>query len=153
VGTEERTGPAAQASVQEELSMNLQPDELMDPRPCIILAHRDRAYAARLYRTFRTHGCQVYLAGSGPEVRRLARTVPVTVVVLDTELDEESGWLTCEKLTGEQPHLKVILVDESSEPDGPPFATFVGAVALVRPRDGVQALVDEVLGAALPAIG
>ncbi len=125
-------------------------EEYTDLCPSLILAHRDGPYAVRAYRSLRQLGWEVHLAASGPEARRLARTLRPTLVVLDTQLEEESGWLTCDKLTRELPDLPVVLVEADPRPDSAAFATFVGASALIDRSDGVQALVDEVLSAALP---
>src|SRR5262249_46516108 len=82
----------------------------------LVIAHKDPVYAALICRTFRTLGWDVHLAESGPEVRRLARCLINAIVVLDANLTEESGWLTCEKLLREHPGLKVILVDVDRTP-------------------------------------
>jgi len=122
-------------------------------RPCLILAHADPAYAAQVVRAFRRHGWDVYPAQDGPEVRRLARMLEPQLVVLQTDLPEESGWLTCEKLTGEWPDCKVVLVAAEPTPSRGAFASFVGAAALVDRKDGLAALLGRVREPALPAVG
>ena len=67
-------------------------------------------------------------------------------------LRDESGWLTCEKLTRELPHLRVILVSPGLSPDAGRFATFVGAASLVNRHTGVRTLVEEVCGPLMPAL-
>ena len=94
--------------------MNAVAEDFTGFRPCLILAHADPAYAAQVVRAFRRHGWDVYPAQNGPEVRRLARMLEPQLVVLQTDLPEESGWLTCDKLTDEWPDCKVVLV--SAEP-------------------------------------
>lgn len=122
------------------------------PRPCMIVAHGDLPYAESLGRSFRRLGWDVYQARSGPEARRLARMLEPELLVLATDLAEESGWLTCEKVLSETPRVKVFLVgpDEGSNRE---FATFVGAVALLDNRDSVATLVQDVCGQTLPAAG
>src|SRR3989442_1152918 len=83
----------------------------------------------------------------GPEVRRLACTLRPSLVVLDTQLDEESGWLTCDKLISEKPQLRVVLVEADPQPESAAFATFVGATALIDQEDPMDLLVEELVGA------
>jgi DNA-binding response OmpR family regulator len=118
--------------------------------PGVILAHRDPGYVAQTCRALRQRGWRVHLARSGEEVRRLAHRLAPAAVALDTELADESGWLTCAKLTGEQPQLKVILVGPHTDRTDRRFAAFAGAAGLVSPQDGVPALVEEVCGGPLP---
>jgi hypothetical protein len=61
------------------------------------------------------------------------------------------GWLTCDKLTREQPALRVILVSGQPSAEQSRFADFVGASALVSRKASVRALAREVLGDLLPA--
>ena len=121
--------------------------------PCLIVAHGDPAYAALLRRSFRRLGWRVHLAESGPAARHLARILAPAGVVLATDLPNESGWLTCVKLTAEQPGLKVFLVASDPTSEGYRFADFVGAAALLSKRHGVQTLVDELADTVLPAVG
>jgi len=121
--------------------------------PCLILAHADSAYETTIARAFRRLGWDVYLAHSGPEVRRLVRMLDADVVVLDAHLPEESGWLTCDKLTREQPLAKVILVSDNLCLRNQELASFVGASALVSRADGLTPLAEELCGAAIPAAG
>jgi DNA-binding response OmpR family regulator len=122
-------------------------------RPGLIVAHSDPAYAALLGRSFTSLGWEVQLAATGAEVRRLAWSLGPAVVILDTDLDGESGWLTCDKLTREHPQLRVILVGEADEAGDGTFADFVGAAGLVRQTEGVQAVIAEVCSVTLPAAG
>ena len=48
------------------------------------------------------------------------------MVILHAELAEESGWLTCDKLTREQPLTRVILVGDNLSPRNQELAIFVG---------------------------
>jgi len=119
----------------------------------LILAHPDTEYETAIARAFRRMGWDVYSAHSGPEARRLARRLDADVVVLDADLPEESGWLTCDKLTREQPLAKVILVSDNLSPRNQELAAFVGASALVSYGDGPAALAEEICGVAMPAAG
>src|SRR3954447_4782484 len=75
----------------------------MSFRPRLVLAYADSAHAALSCRHLRRQGWEVHLASSGFEARRLVRLLAPQVVVLDTDLREESGWLTCAKLKLENP--------------------------------------------------
>jgi CheY-like chemotaxis protein len=119
--------------------------------PCLIVAHSDMAYEAAIARGFRRLGWDVYLARSGPEARRLVRMLEADVVILEAELPDESGWLTCDKLTREPLLIKVILVGDDLSPRRHDLAAFVGASALVGYRDGLAPLVEELCAPAMPA--
>ncbi len=128
---------------------------LDDPRirPCLVLAHGNSAYAASAAHAFRLRGWDVYLARSGPETRRLVRMLSADLVILDAQLPEESGWLTCAKLAGEQPLMEIVLVAEASTPILHRLAAFVGAHLLVDERPDAAGLVDAVASAPLTAAG
>jgi CheY-like chemotaxis protein len=115
--------------------MNATIDNTVCCSPCLVLAGFDAGIA----RAFRLRGWDVYPARSGPEARRLARMAEADLVVLDTFLPEESGWLTCEKLTRELPGVRVVLVDP--DPRRAELAEFVGAAALVGSA-GLSALME-----------
>ena len=133
--------------------MNAAAEDFAGFRPCLILAHADPAYVAPVVRAFRRLGWDVYAAQTGPEVRRLARMLDPQLVVMQADLPQESGWLTCDKLTGEMPTCKVVLVAAGPEAHHAALASFVGAAALVDRRDGLAALLAEVREPALPAVG
>ncbi len=135
--------------------MNAVVDDFAGDRPCLILAHADPAYAAQVLRTFRRQGWDVYTAHQGPEVRRLARMLEPQLIVLQADLPEESGWLTCDKLTRETPSMPIVLVAADPTPYHTAFATFAGAAALVDRKDGVAALLPylRLREPALPAVG
>jgi DNA-binding response OmpR family regulator len=133
--------------------MIAQADKLVPFRPLLVLAYADSLYAALSCRHFRRLGWEVHLASSGAEARRLAHAYNPAVVVLETELREETGWLTCDKLTSELPGQKVVLVGQTPTGEDRRLAEFVGAAALVSRTAGVAALADEVVGTALPAVG
>lgn len=112
-------------------------------RPCLVLAHADAGYASDVARAFRRLGWDVYAAQAGPEARRLARMLEADLVVLDVALLEETGWLTCAKLTQERPAARVVLVSNEPCSKESDLAEFVGASAVVRRQDGPAALVPH----------
>lgn len=128
--------------------MNLT-EEIVSCSPCLVLAGFDSAAV----RAFRRSGWDVYPARTGPEARRLARMVEADLVVLDTLLPEESGWLTCEKLTRELPGARVILVDPAPDAQREELAEFVGAEALVGREDGLDGLLELDPAEKVPAAG
>lgn len=119
-------------------------------RPRLVMAYADSAHAALSARHFRRLGWEVHLASSGPDARRLARVLAPEVVVLDTQLPDESGWLTCAKLALENGAQKVLLVSGNITAEEERLAATVGASALVERSRGVMVLINEVLGQALP---
>ncbi len=135
--------------------MNAAVDEFAEYRPCLVLAHADPVYAAQALRTFRRRGWDVYAARSGPEARRLARMLQPHLVLLQADLPEESGWLTCDKLSRENPLIRVVLVAADPTLYHADFAAFVVAAALVDRRDGMAALLPHLRRAIepMPAVG
>jgi hypothetical protein len=121
--------------------------------PCLLVAQAEPAHAALTARSFRRVGWDVYTARTGPEVRRLARMLAPRLVVLDTLLPEESGWLTCEKLVHELAGVRVLLVDDEACPLRESLAHFVGAAALVARGDAPAALLDLAECVVVPAAG
>jgi DNA-binding response OmpR family regulator len=124
-----------------------------DLNPCLVLAHMDIGFASRVSRQFRLLGWNVYLARTGAEVRRLTKKLAPALVVVDVDLADESGWLVCDKLNRDQSGSKVVLIAAHQAPEHERLASFVGAAALIWQQDGIAALVNEVLEAALPAAG
>lgn len=116
----------------------------MNFRPRLVLAYADSAHAAQSCRHLRRQGWEVHLASSGADARRLARMLAPEVVVLDTDLREESGWLTCAKIKLENPDQKVVLVTTRVNYEDQLNAEFVGADALIARDAGARALTDRV---------
>jgi DNA-binding response OmpR family regulator len=123
-----------------------------DCRPSLVIAHKDHAFRSLLSNAFSQRGWDVHLARSGPDLRQLARAVGATAVVLDAESGDESGWLTCHKLTRDLPHLRVVLVGSEFSAEERRFATFVGAAALVNRHASLCTLVEEVCPPLMPAL-
>jgi DNA-binding response OmpR family regulator len=122
-------------------------------RPCLILAHRNPLYAAEACQHFRRQGWDVYQTHGGPEVRRLARMLEADLVLLDVDLEGESGWLTCAKLKQERPGARVVLVCEDAGGSNRGMAAFVGAAGIMRQQDCLMSLAKTPTGAPMPAAG
>jgi DNA-binding response OmpR family regulator len=122
-------------------------------RPAIVLAHADPLYASLVRQIFLRLEWDVYLTSSGAGARELAAEMAPALVVLDIDLPDESGWLTCAKLIHEQPNLSVVLVTSRITRSSRAFAEYVGAGAIVGRNDGLRALVDAARDVALAAAG
>jgi DNA-binding response OmpR family regulator len=122
-------------------------------RPCLVIAHTDPRYTMETARSFRRLGWDVYLSQTGPEARRLARMMEADMVLLDVGLYDESGWLTCAKLTHECPRASVVLVGNKSDARSRALAQFVGARVLIDATDDLPALLCELHGLPLSAAG
>ena len=122
-------------------------------RPCLVLATGDFDYPSETYIRLRRLGWDIYKTRVGPEARRLARMLEPDMVVLDTDLDGESGWLTCAKLEQERPGAGVVLVTGEDSMENRTLAAFVGASALVsRQHNLVSLLQSRRLGAGSKAL-
>lgn len=122
-------------------------------RQRVVLGIDDTVFAAWIARRLRRLGWGVHLTRSGAEARRLCQEYSPQVVVLDTRLQDQSGWLTCEKIGRDDPTLKVILLDSKQEPNAAAFADFVGPAKLIRQEEGVQAIIDEIVATIAPLAG
>jgi DNA-binding NtrC family response regulator len=102
--------------------------------PRVVIGHRDQAFAAWLGQQLSGVGWDHIAVDSSEEARVLARADRTVALFLDVDLKDESGWLTCDKVTRERPELCVVLLSKDTRPEKQRFATFVGARAIVRPR-------------------
>lgn len=114
-------------------------------RPRVLLAYVDSIHAARSARHLRRQGWEVHLAASGAEVYRLVRDIEPGVVVLDTELHDESGWLISAKLSMELSSRIVLLAPDH---DATPQCHLeqIGAASVVTRSQGIEALVKNIVG-------
>jgi CheY-like chemotaxis protein len=112
-----------------EERMFLTPKKLV---PRVVIGHRDPAYAALLGQQLAGVGWEPVTVDSAAQARAFARAKRTVALLLDVDLQDESGWLTCDKMTRERPELCVVLISKDTRPENQRFATFVGARALVR---------------------
>src|SRR5438067_1463210 len=127
--TTRRRGPEGEG--RRRFPMIARTEKPMSFRPRLILAYADSARSAVSSRHFRRLGWEVHLTSSGLEARRLAHALRPQVIVMDTELLSESGWLTCAKLTLTGDDFKVVLVGDGVTAEQAELAASVGAFALV----------------------
>ena len=111
----------------------------------VVIGLNDTVFAAWVARRLRRLGWGVHLARSAGEVRQLTNEFSPQVVVLETRLPDETGWLACEKILRDDPTIKVVLVASERNGNGQAFAEFVGAAALISQEHGVQALIDQIV--------
>jgi CheY-like chemotaxis protein len=119
--------------------------------PRLVLAHPYPEYQTLLASAFRRRGWDVYLARSGPEARQLVHLLDADAAVLHVDLCEESGWLTCDKLTRDRSLAHIVLVGDKRNRRNRELAVFVGARALLDCSEDIVPLIEEMSGLTLPA--
>ncbi len=115
-------------------------------RPRLLLAYADSAHAVQCGRYFRRLGWEVRLVASAAEAYRLVATFNPRAIVLDTELPDESGWLTCAKITLVNPGPKVILLAPARTAEAQEQTREVKAAALFTRDQPAEALAEFILG-------
>jgi DNA-binding response OmpR family regulator len=110
----------------------------------VVLALPDSPFAARAERALRSEGWEVTRTGEGAAAEAAWRLRPAAVV-LATDGDGESGWLTCAKLTYARPQSRVVLVGDDT-PGARRLARFVKAAALVSERSEAESVIEAVAG-------
>jgi len=120
-------------------------------RPRLVLGYVDSVHASQCARYFRRQGWEVHLIPSGVDARRLALDSPPRVVILDTELPDESGWLTAAKILLDRPEQIVFIVGPEQTEANDRFASFIGAAGFLTRDESPVALVEEVFGNLMPA--
>jgi DNA-binding response OmpR family regulator len=116
-------------------------------RPRLVLALSDDDRAELLRRKLRRRGWEVHSARAGPEARRLTQRHRPNVVILDTDLAQESGWLTCAKITLADGGQRVILVHQGDVGPVERLAHAVGAATIVADDTRIIAELDLFAGA------
>lgn len=99
--------------------------------PLAVLGLTDAALADATAKLLRADGWQVMVGETAADVRRAAARLHPEVVILDIDMPDESGWLTCAKLQRLRRRPQVILVDHDADPARDDFARFVGATERV----------------------
>jgi CheY-like chemotaxis protein len=107
-------------------------------RPRLVVAYADSAHAALSARHFRRLGWEVHLVSCGSDARRVAETLAPDAVIIDTQFQDEDGWLKCAKAMLATGVRRVVLVSPSVTLEEKRLARKVGAAAVVdRNRDGL----------------
>jgi CheY-like chemotaxis protein len=115
-------------------------------RPLLILAYADSAHAANCSRYFRRLGWEVRLVATAAEVWRLLNILAPKAIVLDTELPDESGWLTCAKITHQNRNRRVVLLTPEITREAQHDLASGKAVPLVSRRQPIAVLAEAVIG-------
>jgi len=122
-------------------------------RPRLLLAYADSAYASRCVRYFRRLGWEVRMAASGIDARRQIAEFHPTFFVIDADMPEESGWLTCAKILLDQPELNVAVQVGERDDEAIGFQHFLGLDRLIVREEGVEGLAELVLGKVFAHVG
>jgi len=113
----------------------------------LVLALPDSLRAGEIRTHFADQGWEVHDSRGGCATRRLARKLSPAAVVLAVENPHaESGWLTCNKLLLEKPHLRVVLLGGKPSPRAERLAEFVGAAAYLPLTAPLPQLEKAVVG-------
>lgn len=126
-------------------------NRLLENRPRLLLAYSDSAYASSVARQLRRSGWEVHLASNAEETCRLVQSQDPSVVLLDVDLPDETGWLTCAKLTLDRPELHVWLLSEGQESLAEGRAQHVGAQGLIARTEGPEAVLSALIAEVVTA--
>lgn len=95
-------------------------------------------FDGRVAAHFREAGWVVHTAACGAEVLTLALRKNPAAVVLPTDVDGESGFLTCAKLRHALPGVRVVLVGPTRTPGAERLAGFLGAAFAAETDDPAE---------------
>jgi DNA-binding response OmpR family regulator len=118
---------------------------IMDGRPRLLLIYSDSAHASRCGRYFRRLGWEVRTMPGGCEARQALIGFQPTYVVVDADLPDESGWLTCAKILLTPINARIILQVPSQGDQNFRFAHFLNVDGVVTRADGVEALAERIV--------
>jgi DNA-binding response OmpR family regulator len=121
---------------------------LQEPRrsqPGFVLAHADAGYRARAASYLWRLGLDFASVGSAQDLHEIAQAVTLPLVVLDTDLPDESGYLTCAKIKRSRPDCRVLLLGHPAASENYRLAQFVGAEVLLDRHAMLPLLGDRIL--------
>ena len=99
--------------------------------PQLVLAQADVSLATNTAEFLSRLGWDVHVRKTGIDARHLAHRLSPEVVVLGTDLQGESAWLTCAKLTLLDREQAVVLLAKQVTPEDEAFARLVHARDIV----------------------
>ncbi|MGF1581674.1 MAG: response regulator [Gemmataceae bacterium] len=108
----------------------------------LVLATANRQLASDHQRSLQEIGWEARLASSGYAARRLAQEGHPELVIVEERLPEESGWLTCAKLSFVEPRPEVLLLCDHITAQTRKRALFVG-VRVESVREDLVALLSN----------
>ncbi len=115
---------------------------LVDLRPRLVLVCSDATFSLAVRRFFAQNGWNVTLAKSCEELRSVTSSVP-QLVLIDADLPDQSGFLTCAKLLQACPDLHVYIFGTGSAPTAHRFSNFVGAAGYVDRSEGMVSVFTD----------
>lgn len=122
---------------------------IMNTRPRLLLAYSDSAHASQCGRFFRRLGWEVRMVPCGFEARRQVYEFQPTILVVDADLPEESGWLTCAKIVLDRPQAKILVQVPFRDEESEKQVQFLGLDGLVSREEGVEGLAGAIMGQAV----
>jgi DNA-binding response OmpR family regulator len=117
----------------------------------LLLVHRDAGYRKEVLPRLQARGVDVTPAGTAEATHALAAEIRPHLVILDADLPDQSGALTCAKLKISHPSVRVILVGRHWNGEQARLARLVGADAYVSQSEGPAALLRHAFGRSVPA--
>ncbi len=116
-------------------------------RPSILFAHGDDEYRREVSEYFRMMGIRFATTSTADQTHRLARHLDASVIVIDTELPDESGYLACAKLKTQYPESKVLLLVAAETPTTQRYAAFAGADGVLYRDHDLANLLETIVTA------
>lgn len=123
---------------------------MMNGRPRLLLIYSDSAHASRCGRYFRRLGWEVRLVSSGSEAQKQLAEFRPDYAVVDVDLPDESGWLTCAKMMLMPGAPQVIIQTSSRDAVDARFMTFLNLDGMVTRDEGVEGLAERILDQRVP---
>lgn len=120
-------------------------DPVRRTAPRLVLGLGRSGLADAVARHFESLGWDVTHTQTGTDAGKLAHRARPTAVVLATQLQGESGLLTCAKVRLTRPHVRVVLVGPDDDTLAR-HARYAGAVGYLPDSVGVAAVARAVLG-------
>jgi DNA-binding response OmpR family regulator len=110
----------------------------------VVVVHRDAAIRQGTAEQLLHQGYLPTLGTSAEDAYVLCGRLQPSMLLLETDLVGESGFLVCAKVKLQHPHCKVVLIDSAHGAGYLPYARFVGADAVVEAHAPVASLVTRI---------
>jgi DNA-binding NarL/FixJ family response regulator len=117
----------------------------------ILLAHRDAGFRRELLENLDGREVQVIQSATAEATHALAAEFRPSIIIVDADLPDQSGALTCAKLKISHPRCRVMLVGRQRNGADARLARFVGADVYVSQREGLDEILRYVSRRTLPA--
>jgi len=117
----------------------------------LLLAHRDAGFRRELVENLDGREVQVIQCATAEATHALAAEFRPSIVIVDANLPDQSGALTCAKLRISHPRCRVILVGRQRNGEDARLARFIGADVYVAQREGLEEMLRYVARRSLPA--